>query len=333
MTTSEDCQRPEEQKVCTAADEATPSTVANSPASGDASVCSTSCATGAKGGAEEAQMPQQLQAGLFDDDDDDDEDTTPRDSEESATEPCQPIVPSSTSACNDAAEAASKAKAPQPSEKAEAAAAGEKFEKRETFFIFDWDDTVLPSTWVQRQGLRLDSSSVVTSEQRQVLAEVAAVTGRTLRAARQYGTVILVTNAERGWIELSCQKFLPTLMPMLENVKIVSARTSYEMAGCKAPREWKLRAFEAEMTAFFGLETIFDEAQRKNTLSLGDSVHEREALLRATASLPNCRAKSLKFVERPDVRQILKQHELITGSLNQIVHHDGHLDLSIQCPP
>jgi len=325
MTTSEDCQQPEEPKVSTTADEATPSTVADSPASGDASVCSPSCAAGAPNeGSAEAEVPQQLQAGLFEEDD---EDTTPRDSEE------EPAARPSTSTCNDAAQDVSKAKAPQASEKGEAAAAGEKFEKRETFFIFDWDDTVLPSTWVQRQGLRLDSSSTVTAEQRQVLAEVAAMAGRTLRAARQHGTVILVTNAERGWIELSCQKFLPTLMPMLENLKIVSARTSYEMSGCKAPREWKLRAFEAEMRAFFGSETIFDEAQRKNILQCGDSVHEREALLRATASLPNCRAKSLKFVERPDIRQILKQHELITGSLNQIVHHDGHLDLSIQCPP
>jgi hypothetical protein len=31
--------------------------------------------------------------------------------------------------------------------------------------------------------------------------------------------VVLVTNAERGWIELSCQKFMPTLFPSLENVK------------------------------------------------------------------------------------------------------------------
>lgn len=37
--------------------------------------------------------------------------------------------------------------------------------------------------------------------------------------AKQLGTVVLITNAERGWIELSCQKFLPTLFPALESVK------------------------------------------------------------------------------------------------------------------
>ena len=61
------------------------------------------------------------------------------------------------------------------------------------------------SSSVQRQGLRFDAASIVTTAQRELLAEVAAVVGKTLRAARQHGTVVLVTNAERGWIELSCQ--------------------------------------------------------------------------------------------------------------------------------
>jgi hypothetical protein len=206
------------------------------------------------------------------------------------------------------------------------------FTHEETIFIFDWDDTVLPSTWVQRQGLRLDSASQLTSEHREILAEVAATVGKTLKLARQHGTVVLVTNAERGWIELSCQKFLPTLAPMLENVKMVSARTTYEGSKAPSPLDWKLRAFEHQIEHFYGTDTLFDPAQRKNVFSLGDSVHEREALMRATSDLPNCHPKSLKFVERPDVSQICKQHELITGCFDRIVHHVGNLDLCIRCP-
>jgi len=207
-----------------------------------------------------------------------------------------------------------------------------KFQAEETFFIFDWDDTVLPSTWVQRQGLRLDAASTPNAEQREVLAEVSVVAGKTLRAARQHGTVVLVTNAERGWIELSCQKFLPTLAPMLENVKLVSARTTYEGPQCSSPLDWKLRAFDSEIMRYFGSDVVFDQSKRKNVLSLGDSVHEREALLRATSSAPNCHSKSLKFVERPDISQICKQHELINNAFDRIVHHEGHLDLCIRCP-
>lgn len=206
------------------------------------------------------------------------------------------------------------------------------FSREETMFVFDWDDTVLPSSWVQSQGLRLDSASVVSSAQAAHLAEVAKVAACTLRAAKRHGTVVLVTNAERGWIELSCQKFLPTLCPTLENVRIVSARTTYEGAVGASPLDWKLNAFDVEINRHFSKEGMADKYRRKNVFSLGDSIHEREALLRATASSPNCRSKSLKFVERPDISQILKQHELIVSSFEQMIHYDGTLDLCLRCP-
>jgi len=231
-----------------------------------------------------------------------------------------------------AAAAPAPAKASEPAgDDCAAAAEGIRFSREETVLIFDWDDTVLPSTWVQCQGLRLDEGSEVNAWQREQLLEVANVAIETLRLAKQHGTVVLVTNAERGWIELSCQKFMPTLFPSLENVKVVSARTSYESAETSSPLDWKLRAFEAEIRRCYGSTTLVDPDSRKNVLSLGDSVHEREALLRASSPLPNCRSKSLKFVERPDIAQICKQHSLVTSCFDRIVHHDGNLDLCIRC--
>lgn len=200
------------------------------------------------------------------------------------------------------------------------------FSAEETLFIFDWDDTVLPSSWVQSQGLRLDESSEVLNYHRQQLYKVATAAAETLRIAKQLGTVVLITNAERGWIELSCQKFLPTLFPALESVKVLSARTTYENSCPSSPLDWKVNAFAAEVSRVYGRGD-----RRKNILSLGDSVHEREALLRSTSRLPNCRSKSLKFVERPDISQICKQHTLVCSCFEKIVHHDGNLDLCIKC--
>jgi len=205
------------------------------------------------------------------------------------------------------------------------------FAVEETILIFDWDDTILPSAWVQSQGLRLDEESKVSVSQREELSKVANAASETLRAAKQHGTVVFVTNAERGWIELSCQKFLPTLYPLLENVKLLSARTTYETPALSNPQDWKLRAFDSEINRIFGQEKMLEPERRKNVLSLGDSMHEREALHRATRTIPNCRSKSLKFCERPDISQICKQHSLIASCFYRIVHHDGNLDLCIRC--
>jgi len=280
---------------------------------------------------DQAPVPGQLQAGLFDDDCSQDQGPPP-----SSNVP-KPMQPATSASGQDISGSSCSRETSGPPAASPAPCAGSpqednKFSVDETLFIFDWDDTVLPSTWVQRQGLRLDAASHPTVEQRDILAEVAVAAGKTLRAARQHGTVVLVTNAERGWIELSCQKFLPALSPMLENVKLVSARTTFECPQCRSPLDWKLRAFDAEIARFYGSEAVLDPSKRKNVLSLGDSVHEREALLRATSSAPNCHSKSLKFVERPNVGQICKQHELITGSFDKIVHHNGNLDMCIRCP-
>lgn len=278
---------------------------------------------------DQAPAPRQLQAGLFDDD-------CSQGPPPSSTVPktMEPAATSASSAQNMSGGGCSRSSGQSSASPAPCAGSPQedKFSADETLFIFDWDDTILPSTWVQRQGLRLDAASHPTVEQRDILAEVAVFAGKTLRAARQHGTVVLVTNAERGWIELSCQKFLPALAPMLENVKLVSARTTFECPQCRSPLDWKLRAFDAEIALFYGSETVLDPSKRKNVFSLGDSVHEREALLRATSSAPNCHSKSLKFVERPEVSQICKQHELITNCFERIVHHNGNLDMCIRCP-
>lgn len=202
------------------------------------------------------------------------------------------------------------------------------FGVEDTILIFDWDDTLLPSTWIQEQGLRLDHGCVPTDQQQALLVTMAGFAMQTLNVAKRHGKVVLVTNAERGWIELSCQKFMPTLYPTLQDMHIVSARSTYEHQGVTSPFDWKYFAFESEIHRFYEL---FTSEQPKNVISCGDSAHEREALIRVTGRMSNCRTKSLKFVERPEVEQLLKQHELISGYFEHIVNHDGNLDLCVTC--
>lgn len=202
------------------------------------------------------------------------------------------------------------------------------FAPEDTILIFDWDDTVLPSTWIQEQGLRLDDDSVLTDGQLAQLNTMAQYATNTLQVAMRFGKVVLVTNAERGWIELSCQKFMPSLCPLLESVKILSARSTYEQQGIASPFEWKYLAFESEITEFY---TVLGSDHCKNVISFGDSAHEREALIRVTERISNCCTKSLKFVERPEIEQLLKEHELISGCFRHIVNHHGNLDLCIRC--
>lgn len=206
-----------------------------------------------------------------------------------------------------------------------------QFGTDETLLILDWDDTLLPTTWIEAQGLRLGSGSApILPEHRAYLDLMAETAAVTLRLAKSFGTVVVVTNAEQGWIEQSCQKFMPTLWDTLEDVKILSARSQFERQGVAQPSVWKLLAFRGEIDLFHaGVEGA---TPQRNIISIGDSLHEREALIRVTDRIPNSWAKALKLMEKPSAEEFLKEHEVLSGVLGDIVNHEGNLDVSI-CGP
>lgn len=200
-----------------------------------------------------------------------------------------------------------------------------------TLIILDWDDTLLPSTWLQQQGLQIAAGSAMPNEeQKALLQRLARRVIRILRSTKQLGQVTIVTNAEKGWVELSCSKFLPEVLPLLEGIKIMSARSTFEHAHPQStPMHWKRLAFRSEIAAFFHASAVgCVEDNWKNMISVGDSMQERTALLEATQGR-DCWSKSLKFVERPSPEQLMRQQRLLGACLRYLVDFEGSLDLCL----
>merc|ERR1712216_607615 len=145
--------------------------------------------------------------------------------------------------------------------------------------------------------------------------------------AKKHGTVVFITNAETGWIELSCQKFLPSLWILMQSVSFLSARSLYETDDMQCPSMWKLRAFEKEIGNFARELPL---GRRLNIISFGDALHERDALFRATVRT-NCCRKNLKFLEQPDWAVLGRQHEFVNAYFQQIIDHEFSMDLCLRC--
>ena len=117
---------------------------------------------------------------------------------------------------------------------------------------------------------------------------------------------------------------MPGLVPLLEQVDIISARSMYEMMFPASPLKWKFYAFQNK------LQNIFNEMHTlKNIMSFGDSHVEREALRAVTRGLPNTTTKSVKFAERPSLEQLRRQVELVSTCFQYIHTHEGDLDLQL----
>jgi len=190
----------------------------------------------------------------------------------------------------------------------------------QTVTFFDWDDTLFPTACLQQQGL-LHEDAVFQEDQMKLLEKLASGVERTLRLAMQFGRVVIVTNAQQGWVEMCCARMMPSLSGVLEEVDIVSARSTYETCS-DCPSEWKRLAFEHELLAS-------SSALQYNVISLGDSLYEQHAVMSLCEKMPNCCGKSMKFLEAPAIEQLIEQHNFVVSCFLDVAEHSGNLDVEI----
>lgn len=199
--------------------------------------------------------------------------------------------------------------------------------RRRSLIIFDWDDTILPTTYLAKKGYKLDSP-VPVGEVKEALDKYSKVVNRTLHEASKRGHVMVVTNAETGWIQLTVEKFLPQSAAMVHKFQHISARSMFEPTGVVTPIAWKENAFRLVVEEYLRALGKSD----CQVVSLGDSAHEREAVLKVSEEFKVV-CKSLKFMERPDLDALCQQHHLIQECFEGIIDKKESLDLCIQANP
>lgn len=211
--------------------------------------------------------------------------------------------------------------------------------------LLDWDDTLLCSSFLSAAGLRLDSAMPDLSipldpaapphakqahEVAVQLRELETCVCQLLQQsiARSQRTLI-VTNAEHGWVELSAQKFLPAVVPLLQSLTVISARTCFEHLFPDAPLKWKYYSMHSALVGggFFGSDGRAHVD--KHVLSFGDSHCEREAVRALCRGVPSTRIKTVKFSESPNAEQLRRQLELVVQCMEYITTHAGDLDLQL----
>jgi hypothetical protein len=191
-----------------------------------------------------------------------------------------------------------------------------------TIIFLDWDDTLLCSSVLSGNGIKLDTCLDGATDLMNQLDELSTSVINILNIAMSYGEVHIVTNGETGWVQLSAQKFVPRVVPYLEKLTVLSARSTFESRFPDKPMLWKFHAFQHSL-----VELYSDSDCIKNILSFGDSHAEREAIRSVTRGLPYTKTKSIKFAERPSIEQLQRQLELVGNCFQYIFNHEEDLDL------
>jgi len=208
--------------------------------------------------------------------------------------------------------------APQPAAEAEPPSSEPN---PELLILLDWDDTIMPTTYLQRRGIDLTTNEV-PEDVTATLKHYGEYAANTLRALLLHGNVVIVTNAEWGWVELTAARFLPAVEPLLRDVECVSARSTFEPKGFVTPAEWKTEAFAQVANLRFA------DCRGMPVLSIGDAKHEREAVHRLALRC-GIVPKSVKLMVLPDVEMLQREHELLFDQVHHLCTVDGSFDICV----
>ncbi len=120
-----------------------------------------------------------------------------------------------------------------------------------------------------------------------------------LELAVKFGRVYIITNACEGWVEFSCERFMPECAPILDKITIISARAKYEARFPNQVPKWKLYAF-------LETQTELTNGNMKNVVALGDSMMEMDAAQNLAARFQKALIKTVKFRELPKPNELVK---------------------------
>mmetsp|Transcript_43680 Transcript_43680/g.79702 ORF Transcript_43680/g.79702 Transcript_43680/m.79702 type:complete len:304 (-) Transcript_43680:51-962(-) len=199
-------------------------------------------------------------------------------------------------------------------------------------FIFDWDDTLCPTTAMEGLGDTEPSPEIVEH-----LGELARHVWFCLSKAIDLGArVIIVTNATEGWVQASCERWFPALVPLISSLEVISARSTWEPHGVSSPTGWKARTFES--LAFCDDEDISPDTASvaddrpvelwKDLIIVGDASFEHDALLRISSLAPSdngykhletCRCKSVRFRIKPSIALLCAQLSTLNKQMEAVI--------------
>eukprot|EP00747_Dinoflagellata_sp_TGD_P132505 gnl/TRDRNA2_/TRDRNA2_175087_c2_seq1.p1 gnl/TRDRNA2_/TRDRNA2_175087_c2~~gnl/TRDRNA2_/TRDRNA2_175087_c2_seq1.p1 ORF type:complete len:316 (+),score=58.68 gnl/TRDRNA2_/TRDRNA2_175087_c2_seq1:62-1009(+) len=214
--------------------------------------------------------------------------------------------------------------------------------------FFDWDDTLLP-TWHIVAIMRHRDLEPVTesSPHYEGLKAHAELVKNMLRCARAVAKVAILTSAQRPWVVNSSEKYLPGLevSDLLEELDIPVYYASEHLSKMDAKyvngeggqdlytaaKAWAVRR---------ALKKIRGPCRTvDNVLSIGDSVHEQDAVKEVlwtdSAHSPPIRemvpprCKTVKLMDNPSLEDLGLELQCLSSWLQSMLAHEDDFDYTM----
>ena len=208
---------------------------------------------------------------------------------------------------------------------------------KKVLFLIDWDDTILPTTWLRNGGylagtvVEMETAPRLRPIPPSLAAAIFEIEKQALaliEAAEKLGTVIFVTNSSSQWIPFTVKRFFPTLLaPAMTRFEMHSARPeAVERELSESSRNvlyvpsmginWKCEKFSK----------LASRARFTDFISIGDGMAERTAVL--TLRRFGC-AKAVRLDPQPTITLMIDQLSYLKNYVVQIVHESRSGDVTL----
>ena len=189
-------------------------------------------------------------------------------------------------------------------------------------FFFDWDDTLLCTSYLITIGALEDIE--ISQKDKEIFTNLDTLVYQLLSKTINLGFVFIITNGAPGWVEYSSVKYYPKSAKLFTNIKIISARGLCEKKLPGDVRQWKTNAFK------YAIDSI--EIKKNiptNILCFGDSIIEMEASYNIKEYFSNAYLKTIKFKESPTQIELEKELKIIIAQLDSILTNFKNLSIKV----
>jgi hypothetical protein len=198
-----------------------------------------------------------------------------------------------------------------------------KEKKSNTIFIFDWDDTLMCTTYlipiINSNNQKINNQII-----QKKLKNLDEIDSNLLLLSLDRGMVFIITNASPGWVEYSANNFLPSTAKVLNKINVISAKGLYSKKFPGDPKQWKINAFKYIIKKF-----NINTKKISNIICLGDSYIDLEAIENFKYCFSNAFVKVIKFVESPHLVMLEKQIWIVQSQLDYILQKDKNFRMRV----
>lgn len=191
--------------------------------------------------------------------------------------------------------------------------------REESLIMYDWDDTIAPTTWLQNVVMASEDFSVFS----EALAEHTRLITEVLLASHAVSRVCIVTLCTERWLRLNFDHFFIGIRDLLVRLGIKVVHCHYDEISAASLVESKRVAMRECLAEYYP-----DTSVRRNVLSIGDKHIEREALI--TLGDEASIFKTVKFREKPTHSHVEAQLKLLTPLLPELVAEKSDFDRTFE---